>query len=230
MEDASKDETGFTGKSPQEGQSSQGHELRGAQRLTLMLRVAKIVGEDGELPCIIRDVSMTGVRLRLFHPLAAETRLALELGNGDFYFIEKVWERDDEAGFRFAAEIDVAAFIAEASPHPRRQVRLRTYIPAVLASRGSIHDAILRDLSQNGARIEIAGALDFDQRLRLDAPGLPSIDARVRWCSHPDYGVVFEGGFRLDDFARLVAALPHVACDDKINSNTGIAGHMAQLG
>lgn len=229
MEDASMGDAGVTGQSPQ-GARSQGQEMRGAERLTLMLRVAKIIGEDSELPCIIRDVSMTGVRLRLFHPLAAETRLALELGNGDYYFVEKVWERGDEAGFRFASPIDVAGFVAEASPYPRRQVRLRTHIAAVLASRGSIQDVILRDLSQNGARIEIAGALDFDQRLRLDAPGLPSIEARVRWCSHPEYGVVFEGGFRLDDFARLAAVLPRVAVGDKINHPSGIAARMAQLG
>lgn len=193
---------------PSMGDRMAGKDLRGAERLTLMLRVAKIVGEHGELPCIIRDVSTTGVRLRLFHPLADQSRLALELANGDFYFIEKVWERDEEAGFRFSAEIDVQAFIAETSPYARRPMRLRTHVAATIASRGAVHPVILRDLSQNGARIDSAAPLDFDQRLRIDAPGLPTIEARVRWCSHPEYGVVFERTFRLDDFARLVAAFP----------------------
>lgn len=191
-----------------------GLDLRGAERLTLMLRVAKIVGERVELPCIIRDVSATGVRLRLFHPLAAEARLALELANGDFYFIEKVWEREDEAGFRFSGEVDVEAFLAEASPYPRRQVRLRTRVAATIAARGAVHHAILRDLSQNGARVESAALLQFDQRLRIDAPRLPAIEARVRWCSHPEYGVVFERTFRLDDFARTIAALPRETGDE----------------
>lgn len=189
-------------------------ELRGAERLTLMLRVAKIVGEHGELPCIIRDVSATGVRLRLFHPLADQARLALELANGDFYFIEKVWERGEEAGFRFSAQIDVQAFITEASPFSRRPVRLRSHVTATIASRGAVQPVILRDLSQNGARIESAAPLDFDQRLRIDAPGLPTIEARVRWCSHPEYGAVFERTFRLDDFARMVAALPQQPGDE----------------
>lgn len=184
-----------------------GSALRGAERLTLMLRVAKLIGERGEMPCIIRDVSTSGVRLRLFHPLA-ERRLALELANGDFYFVERVWEDGNEAGFRFAAAIDVAAFIAEASPYPRRPLRLRTSIPAVLSLQGGTRAVTLHDFSQNGARIACAHPLAFDQRLRIDAEGLPTIEARVRWCSHPEYGVVFERSFRLDDFARLVAALP----------------------
>jgi hypothetical protein len=207
-----------------------GQDLRGAERLTLMLRVAKLVSEQRELPCIIRDVSTTGVRLRLFHSLEAETRLAIELANGDFYFIEKVWERGDEAGFRFAAEIDVAAFIAETSAHPRRPVRLRTHIPAILLSRGSTHSAVLTDLSQTGARIETAGPLEFDQRLRIDAPGLPEIEARVRWLAHPEYGVVFERSFRLDDLARMIAALSAQADDDGAFSIPGLAARMAQFG
>jgi len=194
--------------------ASCGAELRGAERLTLMLRVAKLVGERGELPCIIRDVSATGVRLRLFHPLpAGESRLALELANGDFYFIERVWGRDAEAGFRFAAEIDVQAFVTETSVWPRRPIRLRTNIAAMLSLQGGTRAVRLRDLSQNGARIESAHPLGFDQRMRIDAEGLPTIEARVRWCAHPEYGVVFERTFRLDDFAQLVAALPKSADD-----------------
>lgn len=193
---------------PSASLDTSGKNLRGAERLTLMLRVAKLIGEDFELPCIIRDVSATGVRLRFFNPLPAERRLALELANGDFYFIEMVWERGNECGFQFSAPIDVEAFIAEVSPHPKRPVRLRTHVAATLSSRGVAHAIVLRDLSQNGARIETAQPLDFDRRLRIDAAGLPAIEARVRWCSHPEYGVVFERTFRLDDFARMIAALP----------------------
>lgn len=227
MERPTKAETGASREA-----ADSGKELRGAERLTLMLRVAKIVGDHGELPCIIRDVSATGVRLRLFHPLSDQARLALELANGDFYFVEKVWERGGEAGFRFSAPIDIPAFIAEASPYPRRPVRLRLRVPAVISSRGATHAASLRDLSQNGARIAAAAAFDFDQRLRIDTPGLPTIEARVRWRSHAECGVVFEQTIRLDDFARMVAALPREAADDSsiLSPPPGVAAPIAQHG
>ena len=218
------------GASPQA--AGDGQELRGAQRLTLMLRVAKVVCNDAELPCIIRDVSATGVRLRLFHALPEQARLALELANGDFYFIERVWERDSECGFRFSAPIDVPAFIAEASPYPRRPIRLRTDAPAVVSSRGAAHPARLRDLSQNGARLEIPTQLDFDQRLRIDAPGMPTIEARVRWRSHGECGVVFEQTIRLDDLARMAAALPQQAGGDgnRLSPSAGLTAAQAQFG
>ena len=46
--------------------------MRGAQRFTLLIRTAKLVCESGEYLCVIRDVSSTGVRLRLFHDLPAD--------------------------------------------------------------------------------------------------------------------------------------------------------------
>ncbi|MDY6949828.1 MAG: hypothetical protein SXG53_29495, partial [Pseudomonadota bacterium] len=87
-----------------------GAELRGAQRFKTMMRTAKLIGLTGEFLAVIRDVSDTGLKLKLFHPVPEE-RMALELADGSHFFIEKVWERDTEAGFRFSAPIDVASFL-----------------------------------------------------------------------------------------------------------------------
>lgn len=182
-------------------------EMRGAQRFTLLIRTAKLVTESGEYFCIIRDVSATGVRLRLFHDLPADGRMALELANGEVYFIERVWERDSHAGFRFAAAIDVEAFIAEVSPYPRRQPRLRMQFPAVISADGQASVASVRDLSPQGARIETSRFLAIGQRIKLEGEGFPPTIANVRWRSGPDYGLVFEQVFTLETVARLAASL-----------------------
>jgi hypothetical protein len=186
---------------PAGGESAVKH--RSAERFTLMLRVAKLVSSHGEYACVIRDVSATGVRLRLFHRLPAEKRLALMLANGECYFIENVWENEREAGFQFSARIDVAAFIQESSRHPKRQVRLALELPANLATREISTPIVIRDLSQHGARIESARALMVDQHLRLKAEHLPEIFATVRWKRGPDHGLVFQNGFRLDELAQI---------------------------
>lgn len=182
-------------------------DMRGAQRYTLLIRTAKLVCESGEFLCIIRDVSATGLRLRLFHALPADARMALELANGELYFIERVWERDSHAGFRFAAPIDVEAFIGEVSPFPRRQPRLRLQFPAVLASDGQASVATVRDLSPQGARIETSRFLAIGQRVKLEGNGFPGIVAKVCWRSGPDYGLVFEQVFTLETLAVLAAQL-----------------------
>lgn len=186
-------------------------EMRGAQRFTLLIRTAKLVSESGEYLCVIRDVSSTGVRLRLFHDLPADTRMALELANGEIYFIERVWERDSHAGFRFAAPIDVEAFIAEVSPFPRRQPRLRITIPVVLIGESQASVATVRDISTQGARIETQRYLAIGQKVRLEGDGLPATVAKVCWRSGADYGLVFEQVFQLEQLAVLADQLQRAA-------------------
>lgn len=168
-----------------------------------MLRVAKLVSTHGEYACVIRDVSTTGVRLRLFHSLPAERHLALILGNGECYFIENVWEHECEAGFRFSAPIDISALLSERSRHPRRQVRLAMALPATLSIREFSAPVIIRDLSQNGARIESERTLMIDQHVRLKARGMPEVFASVRWKTGTRHGLVFQQSFRLDALAEL---------------------------
>lgn len=197
-------------------QDAAGIKHRSAERFTLMLRVAKLVSSHGEYACVIRDVSVTGVRLRLFHDLPAERHLVLVLGNGESYFVENVWERAHEtgreAGFQFSAPIDVTAFMTESSSFPKRQVRLALDLPAALAVRDLSGQIVIRDLSQHGARIESERTLFVGQHLRLKADRLPQIFASVRWgASTTDgataYGVVFQNGFRLDELAKAIWAI-----------------------
>ena len=182
-------------------------EMRGAQRFTLLIRTAKLVCESGEFLCIIRDVSETGVRLRLFHALPADTRMALELSNGEHYFIERVWERDSHAGFRFAAPIDVQAFIAEVSPYPRRQMRLRLQFPVLLTAEDQAYVATVCDLSTHGARIECERYLAIGQRIKLKGDRFPFNLARVCWRSGNAYGLAFEQVFTLEALAVMAAEL-----------------------
>lgn len=180
---------------------------RTAERFTLMLRVAKLVSSHGEYPCVIRDVSATGVRLRLFHALPAERHLALFLGNGECYFIETVWDDANgagcEAGFRFSAPIDVRAFMTESSKHAKRQVRLALALPATLSIREFATPVMIRDISQQGARIDCDRPLAIDQHVRLKAHGLSEIFASVRWKAGFGHGLVLQRCFRLDELARL---------------------------
>lgn len=182
-------------------------ELRGAQRFSLLIRAAKLVCEAGEFLCVVRDVSETGVRLKLFHPLPAPSRLALELGNGEVYFIEKVWESGDHAGFRFSAPIDVADFIAEPASHPRKAVRLSLCTPARLDAGPLVERVTLTSLSQHGAGFTAQSHLAVGERIKLTCPGLPPLIGTVAWRSSPGYGMVFQSYFGLAELARMAADL-----------------------
>jgi len=182
-------------------------EARDARRFSLLIRIAKLVGESGEFLCIVRDVSETGVRLKLFHPLAAESRLALELANGDVYFIEKVWETDDQAGFRFSAPIDVDAFIAETGGRPRRPIRLAIRGQGWIESGGRRHPVDMVNISLEGAGLVCENHLAVGQAVKLSVQGLPGLIGNVCWRSAPAYGMMFRNYFGIGDLARMTASM-----------------------
>jgi hypothetical protein len=184
-----------------------GDELRVAPRFTLLIRTAKLIGASGEFLCVIRDASSTGVSIRTFHPLPNNEQLTLELPNGDQHAIERVWERDGSAGFRFSVAVDIDRLLQNKSRFPKRPVRLKLQLPALISCHGTTAGVVIRNLSQQGARIESPLRLSLDQRLRLEADNLPIIQASVRWRKDSEYGLVFDDTFQFAELARLAAQL-----------------------
>ena len=182
-------------------------ELRSAPRFTLLIRSAKLVCDAGEYLCVIRDVSASGLRLRIFHALPASETYQIELASGERFEVERVWEAADHAGFRFADWIDVKDFIAEASPYPKRALRLRLEFPAQIDVDGDAAHAKVLDLSREGARIETKLPLAIRQKVKLSARGLPPIIGNVCWRSSDAYGLVFQQLFTFEELARLAAQL-----------------------
>ena len=186
-------------------------EMRASPRFTILIRSAKLICESGEYLCIVRDVSETGVRLRLFHPMPPESRVSLELATGDTFMVEKVWERGDQAGFRFLDPIELHHFIAETGPFPKRPVRLRLEFPAIITADGVPSVAMVRNISRQGARIETPRLLALGQTVKVDAEGLPELYATVCWRSTPSYGLVLQQVFTFEELAMLADRLQSAA-------------------
>lgn len=184
-----------------------GPDRRAARRSSLMFRAAKLLCESGEYVGIIRDVSATGLRLRLFHAAPPERHLFIELANAERFAMERMWERGDEAGFRFSCTIDVAEFIREPSPFARRPIRLNIAAPALLTCDGHGYPVRLCDLSQHGARIDADLPVALGKIVRLDIAGLPPRIGCVRWRRFGAHGLVFQQAYPLDALAQHALTL-----------------------
>lgn len=180
-------------------------EEREAPRFTLLIRAAKLIAAQGEFICVIRDVSQTGISLRGFHVLPVGEPLWLELQTGERYALEPVWSRGLEAGFRFIHAVEVSALVAEAGCFPKRQLRLNIAFAAELAFVGGRVRADVRNLSQQGARLECDALLAIDQPLRLCSGPMPEVRARIRWRRGREYGLVFDDTFSLSQLAVFAA-------------------------
>jgi hypothetical protein len=188
-------------------------DARAAPRITLLIRAAKLVAHNGEFVCVIRDVSETGISVRLFHKLPTDELFELHMPGGAIYVIRRVWERNNEAGFQFTTPIDVEAMVNEASEFPKRGLRLGIHFPVQINTAAQSCQGIAENFSQQGARIECNGLFAIDQNVRLagvEGTGIPGeLRAKVRWRRDSCYGVVFDDTFTLGDFARLAAKMQH---------------------
>lgn len=179
-------------------------ERRPVARVSAMLRPAKIIADNREFLCVVRNVSESGLNVRLFHELRAFENLTIEFDTGDRRNIRRVWQSEEQMGCVFLSPLDVPSFIeAKAGPHPRRQPRLQVDLEAVLFSRDLKASITVRDISQRGASIDTTHWLMIDELVRIESPVLPTLYAKVRWRRPPRYGVIFEETFSMADLAKL---------------------------
>lgn len=183
-------------------------ERRSAARVTVMIRPAKLIADNREFLCVVRDVSEGGLKLRLFHALPQHGHLTIEFENGERHAIRLVWQAGELAGCHFVDEVDLPRLIAaHDGPYPRRQPRLQVEVPAMLCTGGLRTPITMRDISQRGASVDCPGWLMIDELVRIESQVLPTIHAKIRWRRPPRYGVVFEQTFRLEELALACARL-----------------------
>ena len=188
--------------------------FRAAPRHTLLIRSAKLILGPAEYLCVLRDISETGVAVRLFHHLAPLATMVLELQNEERHEVALVWHREDRMGMRFSHPVDVHRLIEAPSPFKRRPIRLRVERPAVLSLGEENTMCSLLDLSQHGAKLACDRIFAIDQRVRLVAAGMPQVQAKVRWRREDRLGLVFENTFQLGELAGIVAGF-HAASPDR---------------
>ncbi len=143
----------------------------------------------------------------MFHKLPPSGTLEIHMPGGNAYGVKPVWERGNEVGFEFGQPINVANLIVESGEYPKRGLRLGLFFPVTITTLTQSSEAIVENLSQQGARISSEAMFAIDQAVRLDGGGLDKVRAKVRWRRDECYGVVFDDTFTLGDFARMAARL-----------------------
>lgn len=180
---------------------------RVAPRFIALIRAAKLVSDEREFICVVRDVSTAGVRLRCFHAVPYGQAMTLELQNGDSFALEPVRDEGYEASFRFPEEVAIERLLQETIPYPRRPLRLDMAIPLTLRTLAGSAAAVTQNVSQQGCCIECAMPLSLAQSVVIESPHLPGIRAKVRWRRNGAVGLVFDDTFSLKDFAVHAARL-----------------------
>ena len=197
-------------------------DARGSARVALLIRPAKLISGRFEYPCVMRDVSESGVSVRLFHPFGEHGSWQIEMLGGERHKIEQIWLDGLTAGFRFADPVDLDQILANAGPYRNRPVRLTVDVPAILEHGSNKSHVTLNNISQQGARLMSSDYLALGQLVVLQSDCLPRIYAKVRWRKNEQYGLVFEETFKLAELSELAlrihASVPFQRTQTKLSA------------
>lgn len=185
-------------------------ERRSGPRQHLVYRVAKLVGENREILCLMRNISRRGISVRIFSAVDLPGRLALELAGGRAEPIIKVWQRGDICAFRFCRDIAIGEFLNPPVPFPvKRGLRLAVRQAVTVKAGEAVLSAILSDISVQGAQIAVAWGLVQGEEVELTIPGLARRKAVVRWVKPGSAGLNFRspvGYAQLAEWSALLFA------------------------
>lgn len=170
------------------GGAARGRILR-APRTVTMLLVAKLVTQEGESLCRIRNAAPGGLLIDTSARLHRGQPVSIELRNAQCLTGMVAWCDGTRAGVIFPAPIDTAAILALAPGRGSRLLRVRQprgprialdrQIEVEMAA-GRVFGRVI-DISQGGARLTLPVRPDLGEWLTLDLPGLKRKRAVVRW-------------------------------------------------
>src|SRR5690349_22257658 len=132
-------------------------ERRREARYTLILRAGLIEQAGRTLFCLVKNISTTGVQLKVYtHPIL-NTEAALHVADEQPVTGRIAWIRGDSAGMTLTAQLDTATLLRvqqKLKPNKRRAVpRMRVEASALLRTGGRVLHGTVRDLSSLGARV-----------------------------------------------------------------------------
>lgn len=157
-------------------------------------RSAKIHWQGLELLCLIRNVSVGGMKAKVLIDLPLNSQIVVEMRSGHRLNGRIVWCRDQHVGVEFAAPIDVQDVMngahCQVSRWHQRMPRMAVALPITLRTSVGDQVANLLDLSQGGAKVE-AEFLRVGDDVTTVVPELEPFRGIVRWAWQGRAGIAF---------------------------------------
>ena len=176
-------------------------ERRNDERHMTLLRVGSLIIGDRRELCLIRNISAGGMLIRVYSAVAPDTRVSVELKQGEPIPGKTLWSQDEFVGVSFDTPIDILSLLSAPADAPRpRMPRLEVNCIAWVREDGVVHRTRALNISQGGLRVETTNGLPVGAQVTVTLPGLSPEQGVVRWNDGQSCGITF----------NRVLALPHL--------------------
>ena len=169
---------------------------RSGERHISVLRVGRLVWDEGDQLCVVRNISPGGLMLECLHPPAVGQKLLVELRSDKRMPGVVRWSREGTAGIAFDREINVEKMLKEdrstllrVRPRQPRFVRTGT---VRLIGEGEPVIGHIYDISIGGISCRTDQPLRRGEPIVAALDGVAATNAEVRWIRGDAVGVRFE--------------------------------------
>lgn len=182
-------------------------ERRSDERMIAMLRVAKLIGPQGNEQLIrVRNVSAGGLMAEVGHAVTVGDVTTIELSSQRVPSTV-VWIREGTAGFKFDQNIDLGELLAgrkQRHGFRPRPPRLEVNCKANVKLETNYYTVDVHDISLGGMKVEPIDEYCLGKKVVVVVESLRPVRGEIRWYADRKAGIVFDQPLKFEELAEWV--------------------------
>lgn len=189
-------------------------ERRTEERLQTILPVAKLVTDEANLFCRIKNISAGGLMAEVGAPLQVDTKVWVELNSEQRIPGTIVWTRAGSVGVKFDQNVDLRELLANRKPRHGfrpRPPRLEVTCGATVRIGRLYHKVEVRDISLGGMKVALNDWQCAGKPVIATIESLRPVRGKVRWYKGGCAGIVFDKPLRFEELAEWMGKRLEVA-------------------
>lgn len=188
-------------------------ERRSDDRLIPLLKVAKMISQNGEQLIRVRNITAGGLMAETADCPAVGEQVSVELSSQKIPS-SVIWIRDGLVGIKFDQTVDLGELLAGRKPRHGfrpRPPRLDVDCKASIRVGKTYYTVDVHDISLGGIKVEPIGEYCVGRDVIVVVESLKPIKGEVRWYSERKAGIVFNEPLEFDELAEWVGKRLEVA-------------------
>lgn len=187
---------------------------RADERLLATLPVAKVVADEWQDLCRIRNITAGGLMAETASCHEAGVPLLVELNSNQRICGNLVWTRDTIIGIRFDQNIDIREILANRRPRVGfrpRPARLDIQCSATIKIEGLYHKVEVQDISLGGIKVRLRDRESIGKDVLVTVESLRPVKGTIRWHREGMAGIVFQQALTFEEVAEWLGKRIEVA-------------------
>jgi hypothetical protein len=187
---------------------------RADERLLALLPVAKLIADEWQDLCRIRNISAGGMMAETTTPHEANVGVTVELNSNQHIAGTVVWVRETTLGIKFDQNVDLREVLANRRPRigfRPRPARLDIKCNATIQIGSFYHQVEVKDISLGGIKVFLRERDCLGKDVSVTVESLRPVKGKIRWHEDNMAGIVFQQPLTFEELSEWLGKRIEVA-------------------